>query len=236
MVTYGISDEADFKVIDYKPKGLGSSFTIIRKNKDPLKIDLSLPGLHMAKNAAAAAAAASEEGICDEDIVSALSEFQGVGRRFQMYGDYNAPHGMITLIDDYGHHPTEVAATIKAVRDAYPDRRLVMVFQPHRYSRTRDLYEDFVKVLQSVDELVLLDVYSAGEEPIAGIDGRHLCRSVRMQNRLEPHFAASVIDVPEILDAIVKQGDVVLTQGAGNVVSVARTLKHRWSCYEFKEV
>lgn len=236
VVTYGISDEADFKVIDYKPKGLGSSFTIIRKNKDPLKIDLSLPGLHMAKNAAAAAAAASEEGICDEDIVSALSEFQGVGRRFQMYGDYNAPHGMITLIDDYGHHPTEVAATIKAVSDAYPDRRLVMVFQPHRYSRTRDLYEDFVKVLQSVDELVLLDVYSAGEEPIAGIDGRHLCRSVRMQNRLEPHFAASVIDVPEILDAIVKQGDVVLTQGAGNVVSVARTLKHRWSCYEFKEV
>ena len=229
VVTYGVSEGADFRVVDYKANGCGSSFSVLRKDKEPLNINLSLPGLHMAKNAAAAIAAASEEGIEDEDIIEALKTFEGVGRRLEMYGTLQAPNGKITLIDDYGHHPTEIEATIKAVRDAFPQKRIVMVFQPHRYSRTRDLYEYFVRALNEVDELVLLDVYAAGESPIPGIDGEHLCRSLRAQNKLEPHFVPSVDEVPKKLDAIVQDGDIVLTQGAGNVVRVAKDLKAYWS-------
>ena len=136
---------------------------------------------------------------------------------------------MITLVDDYGHHPTEILATIKAARQAYPGKKLCMVFQPHRYTRTRDLYEDFVKVLQEVDELVLVEVYPAGEDPIVGADGRHLCRSIRAKGKIEPHFAQSVAEVPAILESILPDKALLLTQGAGNVVQVARNLSKMWA-------
>ncbi len=227
IVTYGCSEDCDVRVSDYKPKVYGSTFTLIRKDREPLKVTLALPGLHMAKNAAAACAVAMEEGIEDEAILEAFRSFEGVGRRFQRYGHFKAPHGVVSVVDDYGHHPSEVAATIKAVREGWPDKRLVMVFQPHRYTRTRDLYEDFVKVLLEVDELVLLEVYSAGEEPIVGADSRHLCRSIRMKGK-EPHYAQDVNEAALILDEICKDGDLVLTQGAGNVVQICRILTNKW--------
>ncbi|MBU3826172.1 MAG: UDP-N-acetylmuramate--L-alanine ligase [Candidatus Anaerobiospirillum merdipullorum] len=228
VITYGTKPGADLQVVDYEPHGSGSRFTILRKDREPLAVSLTLPGLHMAKNAAAAAAVAQEEGIADEAIKLAFATFEGVGRRFQRYGHFMVGDKKVSLVDDYGHHPSEVAATIKAVRDGWPGRRLVMVFQPHRYSRTRDLYEDFVRVLQQVDELVLLEVYSAGEEPIAGADSRHLCRSIRAQGKLEPHYAESLEQVPEILASLVQSGDIVLTQGAGSVTKACRLLSTRW--------
>lgn len=229
VVTYGTSEGADFRVTDFKETGPVSQFTIVRKDAAPLEIELPVPGLHMAKNAAAAVAVAIEEGIEDAVIVEALKNFKGVGRRFQNYGEYLTDKGnSLTLVDDYGHHPTEVEATIKAARLAYPQKPLVMVFQPHRYTRTRDCYEDFVRVLQLVDKLILVDVYPAGESPIAGADGRHLCMSIRLKGRIEPHFAQTVDEVPELLNELVEDGSLVLTQGAGNVVQVARNLSSMW--------
>lgn len=228
VVTYGTSEEADFRVTDFKERGMGSTFTVVRKHAAPLEISLPIPGLHMAKNAAAAAAVAAEEGIADEVIVRALGAFRGVGRRFQCYGDLKTPKGTVTLVDDYGHHPTEVNATIEAARQAFPGRRLFMIFQPHRYTRTRDLYEDFVRVLQKPDALVLLEVYPAGEEPIPGADARHLCRSVRAQGKVEPAYAEQASEIPDLVEKLVEDGDVVLTQGAGNVTAVARALAQRW--------
>ncbi|NLK85049.1 MAG: UDP-N-acetylmuramate--L-alanine ligase [Aeromonadales bacterium] len=225
VVTYGTSEEADFRVTDFKGHGPKCEFTLVRKDCAPVQIELPIPGLHMAKNAAAAFAVAKEEGISDDVIIEALKGFKGVGRRFQNYGDFKTKTGKnITLVDDYGHHPTEVEVTIKAARQAYPDKELVMVFQPHRYTRTRDCYEDFVRVLGLVDKLILVDVYPAGEEPIIGADGRHLCMSIRLKGKVEPHFAQTVNEVPEILESIVDDGALVLTQGAGNVVQVARNL------------
>ncbi len=227
VVTYGVSEDSDIRVTDYRPAGLGSCFTLIRKGHKPLKIELAQPGLHMAKNAAAACAAAMEEGIDDCHIVAALKDFAGVGRRFQRYGTFMAPKGQVLLIDDYGHHPSEVAATVRAVRESLPNRRLVMVFQPHRYTRTRDLYEDFVRVLKDVDVLILLEVYPAGEELIAGADSRHLCRSIRALGK-EPFYADNINEAADILDKIADEGDVVLTQGAGNVVQICKILTSRW--------
>ena len=225
VITYGTSEEADFRVTDFKEVGPKSEFTILRKNDVPLKIELPVPGIHMAKNAAAAVAVAIEEGIADNVIVDTLKNFKGVGRRFQNYGDFvNNSGNSLTLVDDYGHHPTEVEATINAARLAYPDKKLVMVFQPHRYTRTRDCYEDFVRVLQLVDTLILVDVYPAGEEPIAGADGRHLCASIRAGGRIEPHFAQTVNEVPQLLEDLVTDGALLITQGAGNVVQVAKNL------------
>ena len=215
-------------VITYGKHQAGSVFTVKRKGKSDLNVKLALPGLHMAKNATAAIAVALEEGIPEEAILRALEHFEGVGRRFQRYGRFQAPNGVISLVDDYGHHPSEVLATIKAVREGWPKRRLVMVFQPHRYSRTRDLYEDFVKVLQLVDVLIMVEIYPAGEDKIVGVDGRHLCHSIRSLGKLEPHFVESVAEVPELLDSICTEGDIVLTQGAGNVVQVAGLLSARW--------
>lgn len=229
VVTYGTSEEADFRVTDFKERGMGSTFTVVRKHAAPLEISLPIPGLHMAKNAAAAAAVACEEGIPDEAIVKALGSFSGVGRRFQCYGDFITPKGKVTLVDDYGHHPTEVAATLAAARLAFPGRKILMVFQPHRYTRTRDLYEDFVKVLQEPDKLVMLEVYPAGEDPIPGADARHLCRSIRAQSDREPAYAADPSEIPGIVEKLAGDGDVVLTQGAGNVTAVARALSERWA-------
>ena len=225
VVTYGTSEEADFRVTDVAETGPQCKFTLVRRDAAPMKIELPIPGLHMAKNAAAAIAVALEEGIDEATIIDALKNFKGVGRRFQNYGEFKTKKGnRLTLVDDYGHHPTEVEATIKAARQAYPDKELVMVFQPHRYTRTRDCYEDFVRVLQEVDKLILVDVYPAGEAPIAGADGRHLCMSIRLKGKLEPHFAQTVNEVPELLENLVDDNSLVLTQGAGNVVQVARNL------------
>lgn len=225
VVTYGTSEEADFRVTDFAETGPQCKFTLVRRDAAPMKIELPIPGLHMAKNAAAAIAVALEEGIDEATIIDALKNFKGVGRRFQNYGEFKTQKGnRLTLVDDYGHHPTEVEVTIKAARQAYPDKELVMVFQPHRYTRTRDCYEDFVRVLQEVDKLILVDVYPAGEAPIAGADGRHLCMSIRLKGKLEPHFAQTVNEVPELLENLVDDNSLVLTQGAGNVVQVARNL------------
>jgi len=225
VVTYGESEQADFRVVDFKEEGTHSEFKVVRKEHPPIIVELPVPGIHMAKNAAAAIAVAVEAGIDEKVISEALKNFKGVGRRFQNYGNFETLNGVkITLIDDYGHHPTEVEATIRAARLAYPGKKLTMVFQPHRYTRTRDCYEDFVRVLQLVDKLVLLDVYPAGEEPIAGADGRHLCMSIRLKGKLEPHFAENVEAVPALLDNLLEDGDILMTQGAGNVVQVARNL------------
>ncbi|MBQ9221154.1 UDP-N-acetylmuramate--L-alanine ligase [Succinivibrio sp.] len=225
VLTYGESEKADFRVVDFKEVGPRCEFKVVRRDHAPICIELPVPGIHMAKNAAAAVAVAIEAGIEESVIVEALKNFKGVGRRFQNYGNFKTKSGkIITLVDDYGHHPTEVEATIKAARLAYPDKELVMVFQPHRYTRTRDCYEDFVRVLQLVDKLVLVDVYPAGEEPITGADGRHLCMSIRLKGKLEPHFVETVNEVPEILENLLDDGALLLTQGAGNVVQVARNL------------
>jgi UDP-N-acetylmuramate--alanine ligase len=205
-----------------------SQFTIKRPdNREPLRITLNVPGIHNVLNAAAAIAVATDENVGDEAIIAGLEKFKGVGRRFQVYGEFEVGGGTAMLLDDYGHHPTEVAATIAAVRSSWPERRLLMIYQPHRFTRTRDLYEDFVSVLSTVDALILLDVYSAGEAPIPGADGRSLSRSVRLRGQLDPVFIEHPEDVAGILKGIVRAGDIVLTQGAGNVGALALELAKR---------
>ncbi|MFT5451944.1 MAG: UDP-N-acetylmuramate--alanine ligase, partial [Enterobacterales bacterium] len=187
----------------------------------------NLPGEHNVLNALASFVVATEDGVDDEAIVKALSEFEGIGRRFEDHGEMALANekGSIQLIDDYGHHPTEVAATIKAVRNGWPERRLVMIYQPHRYSRTRDLYEDFAKVLSEVDVLLLLDVYSAGEEPIPGADSRSLCRTIRLRGHLDPIFVEDKKTLENVIGDVLENNDLVLTQGAGNIGN----LSHNWS-------
>jgi UDP-N-acetylmuramate--alanine ligase len=225
VLTYGFSDDADFRIADWQKDGMNSRFTIFRPHAlAPLHVELHLPGQHNVLNAAAAIAVASDDGIDDQTIVAGLARFQGVGRRFQVYGEMPVTGGSALLVDDYGHHPTEVAATISGVRQAWPTRRLVMVYQPHRYTRTRDLYEDFAAVLSSVDALLMLDVYSAGEEPIAGADSRSLCRSIRSRGKVEPLFIEKLELVAAMLKDVVRPGDVILTQGAGNIGAIAAEL------------
>lgn len=227
-LTYGFDEDNDFRAIDITQKGSSSHFKVICPDKDkPLEISLNMPGLHNVLNATAAVAVAVDEGISEHFIQTGLKSFQGVGRRFQIYGEYDIEGGSAMLVDDYGHHPREVDATIKAVRQGWPDRRLLMVYQPHRYSRTRDLYEDFVEVLSTVDSLVLLEVYSAGEDPIPGADGRNLCRSIRNRGQLDPVFADGIDGVPDVVKDLVRPGDIVITQGAGNVGLLAAMLAAR---------
>ena len=224
VITYGTREDADVRVTDFVQEKASSEFTVPRKGREPLRVKLTVPGIHMALNAAAAIGVATEDDIPDEAILSALGNFQGVGRRFEQYGEFETGRGRALLVDDYGHHPNEVRATIGAVRAGWPDRRLVMIFQPHRYTRTRDCFEDFVEVLGLVDELILMDVYPAGEKPVVGADGRSLCRSIRLRGQVEPYFASSPELVPGILADIVRDGDIVLTQGAGNVGKLAHVL------------
>ena len=225
VLTYGASKNCDYRVTRIKQEGRSQRFVVERPSGNSLAIYLNLPGKHNALNATAAIAVATDEGINDESIQSGLSNFLGVGRRFQVYGEYSVGKGeQVMLIDDYGHHPREVAATISAVRDGWPERRLVMIYQPHRYSRTRDLYEDFVDVLSSVDQLILLEVYAAGEQIIPGADGRHLCRSIRTRGAVDPVFVQKIEDVARVVKTIVKPGDILITQGAGNVGSLAASL------------
>ena len=223
-LTYGLSDDADVQVLDFVQTTNHSCFRVRRKEAGELQVTLNLPGIHNALNAAAAIAVATEDGVSDEAIISALVKFEGVGRRFQQYGEFETGRGKAMLVDDYGHHPSEVKVTINAARAGWPEKRLVMVFQPHRYTRTRDLYEDFADVLSKVDVLVMLEVYAAGEEPIPGADGRALCRSIRSRGNLEPIFVATPDDVPAVLADLIGEGDLVLTQGAGNVGALARRL------------
>lgn len=223
-LTYGFAEHNDVRAVDIQQDGMQTHFTVLRPHREPLTIVLNLPGLHNVLNALAAISIASDENVPDTAIQSALAKFQGVGRRFQKYGEFAMDDGNVCLVDDYGHHPREVEATLKAVRQAYPDRRLVLLFQPHRYTRTRDCFEDFVKVLSDCDVLVLLDVYSAGEKPIAGADGRTLARSIRLLGQVNPIFVQQHQDLPTVLKAILQPNDVLLTQGAGNVGAIAAEL------------
>jgi UDP-N-acetylmuramate--alanine ligase len=225
VLTYGFSEDADFRIVDWQKDGMRSRFTVQRRDgRAPLAIELNIPGQHNVLNATATIAVACDEAIADEHIVAGLARYPGVGRRFQLYGDLPVADGSVLLVDDYGHHPTEVAATISSVRQAWPERRLVMVYQPHRYTRTRDLYEDFAAVLSNVDSLLMLDVYSAGEEPIAGADSRSLCRSIRSRGKVEPVFVEKIEQVVEVLRGVVRPGGIVLTQGAGNIGALAAEL------------
>ena len=228
ILTYGFDEHCDFRAINVQQDKMQSEFDVVRPGHDkPLHIRLNIPGIHNVLNAVAVIAVATDEGISDEAIQEGLANFQGVGRRFQVYGNFPIGDGDAMLVDDYGHHPREVAAIIKAVRDGWPERRLVMVYQPHRYTRTRDLYEDFVEVLSTVDALVMLEVYSAGEEPIPGADSRHLCRSIRARGVIELIFVESVEGVPAIIKELVRAGDIVITQGAGNVGVLSPELARR---------
>ena len=189
-----------------------------------MRISLQLPGIHNVRNALAAIAVADELQVADDAVVKALEDFEGIDRRFQNLGDIETRSGKIMLIDDYGHHPTEVAATLAAARTGWPGKRVVLVFQPHRYTRTRDLLDDFAQVLSEADVLVLLDVYAAGEAPIAGADGRAIARAVRSRGSVEPVFVESLDDLQPVLEGVVTDGDLVLTMGAGDIGAYAADL------------
>jgi UDP-N-acetylmuramate--alanine ligase len=223
--TYGFADSADYRITDLQRTGLTTSFVVNRPNNlEPLSVHLNMPGVHNVLNATAAVAVATDEGLEDEAIQKGLEQFAGVGRRFQQLDELPLADGSALLVDDYGHHPTEVAATLDSLSQAWPERRVVMVYQPHRYTRTRDLYEDFVAVLSGCDVLLLLDVYSAGESPIPGADSRSLSRSIRQRGKVDPLFVSSIEEVPEVLAGLLRDGDVVVTQGAGNVAQLAQEL------------
>ncbi|MBC8946101.1 UDP-N-acetylmuramate:L-alanyl-gamma-D-glutamyl-meso-diaminopimelate ligase [Xenorhabdus indica] len=229
VTTYGFSKEADVRITHYEQKGAQGFFTISREDSPELHVVLNAPGRHNALNATAAVAVATEEGIDEAAILASLAEFQGTGRRFDFLGEFslrniNGKNGGVMLVDDYGHHPTEVDATIKAARMGWPDKRIVMVFQPHRYTRTRDLYDDFANVLNQVDVLLMLDVYSAGETPIPGADSRSLCRTIRSRGKLDPIFVSEPEQISVILSQIMENNDLVLVQGAGNIGKIARNL------------
>jgi UDP-N-acetylmuramate--alanine ligase len=229
MTTYGLAEDAQIRAVDLKATGSRMSFRVIRagngKMLPDVQMTLNLPGLHNVQNALAAIAVGMEIGVPDASIAKALSEFRGVGRRFQQFGDIALERGgSFTLIDDYGHHPAEMAATLAAVRGAYPGRRLVLAFQPHRYTRTRDCFEDFVKVLSTADALLLTDVYPAGEQPIVAADGRALARAVRVQGKVEPIFVDNVTELPDAIRAAARDGDIVLTMGAGSISGVPAML------------
>lgn len=229
VLSYGLAEEAQFRATEVVAEGARMRFTLVREDAEPLPLVLNAPGLHNVRNALAAIAVADELGVADAAIVSALAEFHGVGRRFQRYGEIPVRAanggGRFTLVDDYGHHPAEMEATLAAARGAFPGRRLVLAFQPHRYTRTRDLFEDFVRVLSTPDVLLLADVYPAGEASIIAADGRSLARAVRVAGKVEPVFVDEIGALPAaILDAA-RDGDVVITMGAGSIGAVPQQVK-----------
>ena len=225
VITYGVHENADVQAIDIQQQGLHTHFTVLRKGDyPPLRVTLNMPGWHNMLNSLAAIAVASRLSVADSAIIKSLGAFKGVGRRFQLQGDVVIGDGKLTLVDDYGHHPREIAATLEALKQAWPDRRSVIVFQPHRYTRTRDLFEDFAHVLSGVAVLILMEVYSAGETPIAGADGRALSRAIRLRGHVDPIFLENWQDLPSILASVVKADDVILTMGAGNVGQIASQL------------
>nr|WP_288119423.1 UDP-N-acetylmuramate--L-alanine ligase [Thiomonas sp.] len=224
VTPYGLSEEAQVRAIDVRAENGRMHFTALRHNGvmlPPLAVTLNLPGLHNVRNALAAIAVAAELGVDDAAVVKALTEFHGVGRRFQRYGEIDLPAGgRFTLIDDYGHHPVEMAATLDAARGAYPGRRIVLAFQPHRYTRTRDLFEDFVAVLGQADAVLLAEVYAAGEPPIVAADGRSLARALRVAGKAEPVFVDDIGAMPRAVLDLARDGDVVLCMGAGSIGGV----------------
>ncbi|WP_341659212.1 UDP-N-acetylmuramate--L-alanine ligase [Vibrio sp.] len=224
VITYGFDEQADVRIENYCQHGQQGKFTVVRNGRADLEITLNIPGRHNALNAAAAIAVATEDEIEDDAILRAMASTQGTGRRFEHLGEFETGNGLVMLVDDYGHHPTEVDVTIQAARNGWQDKRLVMIFQPHRYSRTRDLYDDFANVLEQVDVLLMLDVYSAGEKPIAGADGRSLCRTIRSRGKLDPIFVPDISALPSVLANVLQDGDLVLTQGAGDIGKVAKQL------------
>ena len=230
VLTYGFSEGADYRISDARIEEQNGYFQVHRPDgMGKLDVKLSIPGRHNMLNATAAIAIASDEGINGNAICAGLADFQGVGRRFEVYGDYPVAAGAASamLVDDYGHHPSEVKATIQAVREGWPQRRLLLIFQPHRYTRTRDLYDDFVEVLSECDVLIVVPVYTAGEDEIPGANSRHLCRSIRQRGKVDPVYAESIEAVPAIVKTLIKPGDIVMTQGAGSVSKLVKLLAEK---------
>jgi len=221
---YGLGDEADLRAVRLERLGARTRFEVAREGRQPLPVTLNLAGLHNVRNALAAIAVATELEIADESIQRALESFEGIGRRFETVGEVETAAGRVTIVDDYGHHPTEIEATLEAARQAWPGRRLVLVFQPHRYTRTHDLIDDFGRVLSGADALVVTEVYAAGEEPIPNADGRAICRVVRSRGQIEPVFVEELTDLAGALAGLIEDGDVILTMGAGSIGGVAHEL------------
>ena len=222
MLSYGLAEHADVRAVDIRRAGSSTHFNVLRKGHDPLPVTVNLPGMHNVLNSLAAIAVATDLAIADPAIQRALEKFQGIDRRLQVVGE--VPGANITVVDDYGHHPTEIAATLDALRQAYAGRRIVLVFQPHRYSRTRDLMDDFSRVLSEADTLLVTEVYAAGEAPIEGADGRAICRAVRGRGKVEPVFVPQVEQVADSLSGLLRAGDVVAMMGAGSISGVAHEL------------
>ena len=225
ITTYGFSEEAEVRAVNARAIGLQMHFTVIQEGYPDTDFVLNQPGLHNVQNACSAIAIAREIGVDDSATQQGLAEFNGVGRRFTRYGDIAIPAGgSFTLVDDFGHHPIETEVTLAAARGAYPGRRLVLAFQPHRYSRTRDLFEDFVKVLGTADVLVLSEVYAAGEAPVRAADGRSLAHALRVNGKVEPIFVEAIADMPATIMGLVQDGDVVITMGAGSISGIPAKL------------
>jgi len=234
VMTYGFNAEADVRAVDVRRSGSKTHFNVVRTGAAwhdagatpalPLPVTLNLPGTHNVLNALAAIAVATELEIPDAAVQSALAGFQGISRRLEHVADVDTPAGRVTIVDDYGHHPTEIAATLEALRQGYPGRRIVLAFQPHRFTRTRDLIDDFARVLSTVEALLVTEVYAAGEAPIAGFDGRAICRAVRMRAQVEPIFVERVEDLPSALEGVIRANDVIVTMGAGHINTVAHQL------------
>jgi UDP-N-acetylmuramate--alanine ligase len=225
IVSYGIDQQADVRAENIRFSGATTSFDVLRTDRDEkLHISLRLPGMHNVRNALAAIAVAGELQIADQAVIDALGQFEGIDRRFQSHGELRTRNGKVLLIDDYGHHPTEIAATLAAARGGWPGRRVVLLFQPHRFTRTRDLLDDFASVLSEADVLVLLEVYGAGEDPIAGADGRAVARAVRSRGGIEPVFVESLDGLTPVLEGLLADGDLLLTMGAGDIGAFAAKL------------
>jgi len=229
VVTYGLAPTADVRATNVRRAGFRSEFDVLRDGREPLAVAVNLPGMHNVRNALAAIAVATDLDVADGAIQSALAGFQGIGRRLERIGEVLTPRGTIEVVDDYGHHPTEIAATLEALRQGWPERRLVLAFQPHRYTRTHDLMDDFGQVLSEADMLLVTEVYPAGEEPIANADGRAVCRAVRARGRVEPIFVEQVQSLPDALADVIEDGDLVVTMGAGSIGAIAHELPVRLS-------
>ena len=225
FLTYGTNPEADVVASDIQFSGSASRFSVrLPDQEEAFAVKLNMPGLHNVLNSLAAITVAHELGVAQDNICRGLENFQGIGRRFQIHGNICIDHNKAMVVDDYGHHPREIAATIAAVREGWPERRLVMVYQPHRYTRTRDLFEDFVQILSQVDVLLLLDIYPAGEKPIAGADSKALCRAIRLRGQVDPVFVDQPDEIVSVIPGFIEDGDLVLVMGAGSIGHVAGQL------------
>ena len=227
VTSYGFDERNDLRATSLRRDGRRTHFDVLRPGRAPLPVTLNLPGTHNVLNALAAVAVGLELEVADADIQAALAGFEGIGRRLERVGEADTPRGRVEIVDDYGHHPTEIAATLEAIRQGWPGRRVVLAFQPHRYTRTHDLIDDFARVLSDADVLLVTEVYAAGEAPIANADGRALCRAVRSRGRVEPVFVESVQELPGALAGVIQDGDLVVTMGAGSIGAASRELPAR---------